>query len=78
MSLSEVIAKLKPDESVRFTREVLAVEFVAKKGDEQSHHRELSVRVDTEHIEQGRIDTLAIEVRRAFDILRRSEATNGQ
>ena len=73
MSLSEIIARLKPDESVKFTRGGLAVEFVAKKGDEQSPHNEVSFLVDTDCIEHGRIDILAIEVRRAFDALRRSE-----
>jgi hypothetical protein len=77
MSLSEVIARLKPDESVKFTREVLAVEFVAKKGDEELPCKEVSFRVDTDDIEQGRIDILAIEVRRALDILRHGEATDG-
>jgi hypothetical protein len=77
MSLSEVIAKLKPDESVKFTRSELRICIVAKKGDQLASHNEISIFADSQTVEHARVDVLAIEVRRAFHILRRSEATDG-
>jgi hypothetical protein len=74
MSLSEVIAGLEHDESVRFTREQFTVRAVAKKGDE-NRSRVMAIEVDATAIVLGNLDILVVEVRRAFEILRRSEAT---
>jgi len=74
MSLSEIIAGLEHDESVRFTREQFTVRAVAKKGDE-NRSRVMAIEVDATAIVLGNLDILAVEVRRAFEILRRSEAT---
>ena len=76
MSLSEIIAGLEPNESVSFSRNGFAVRVLAQKTRECGKSR-VSKFVDTEAIEHGNVDILAIEVRRAFDILRRSEATDG-
>ena len=78
MSLSEIIAGLETGESVMFSRDAFAVRVLAQKT-EPHGRRQVSRFVDTEAIERGNIDILAIEVRRAFDILRRSEAiTDGR
>ena len=78
MSLSEVIAGLEHDESVRFTREQFTVRAVAKKGD-QNRSRVIAIEVDATATVLGKLDILAVEVRRAFEILRRSEeTTDGQ
>jgi hypothetical protein len=73
MSLSEVITGLESDESVSFSRNGFAVRVLAQKTRKCGKSR-VSKFVDTEAIERGRFDILAMEVRRAFDILRRSEA----
>jgi hypothetical protein len=70
MSLSEIIAELEPGESVKFTRLESRICIVAKKGDELASHNEISISVDPQTVEYARIDILAIEVRRAFVILR--------
>jgi hypothetical protein len=71
VSLTEVIAWLDQGESVKFERSAMSVIFLAKKGD-----NEISRMLDTRDIDQAKIDLLAFELRRAFDILRRSETTD--
>lgn len=71
MSLSEIIAKLEHDESIKFTRELMAVRFVVKKGNEQDEHKEVSIMVDPKVIEQGNLDVLSFEVERAFQVIRK-------
>lgn len=71
MSLSEIIAKIEPDESLKFTRELMAIRFVLKKGDERAPHKEVSIMVNPQAIELGRLDVLAFEVDRAFTAIRK-------
>jgi hypothetical protein len=77
MSLSEVIAGLKHGETVVFGRVENDIQFIASKTDDQLERKQIARRVDAEELKQCSIDILAVEVRRAFDILRRSEATSG-
>jgi hypothetical protein len=71
MSLSEIIAKLEHDESIKFTREPTAVRFVVKKGDEWEEHKEVAILVDPKFIEYGKIDVLSFEVERALRAIRK-------
>jgi len=70
MSLSEVIAKLEHDESVKFTRELMAIRFVLKKGDERADHAEITMNIDPQAIEFGQFDFLDRELDRALRVIR--------
>ena len=72
MELSEVIARImEPDESITFTRRATSVRFVARKGNKEPVLvNEIAVDVDAELIKHAKIDLLAVNVRRAFEILR--------
>jgi hypothetical protein len=83
VSLSETIAGLEPDESVKFSQGLFALRYVVKKGDEQQVHKEITGWVDSKLAAQGSLccpldEVLAIELRQALSTLRRSEAIDGQ
>lgn len=71
MSLPEIIAKLEHDESIKFTRELMSVCFVVKKGDEREQHKEIAIMVDPKAIEQCKFDILSFEIERALQVIRK-------
>jgi hypothetical protein len=71
MSLSQVIAKLEHDESIKFTRERTSVRVVVKKGDEREEHKQVIIMVDPQSIDQFQYDELAVAVDEALTSLRK-------
>jgi hypothetical protein len=70
VSLSEIISNMEQDESIKFTREFIAIRCVLQKGEEQATYREVSIMVDTQSVELCHFDVLALEVNRAFKSIR--------
>jgi len=71
VSLSEIISNMEQDESIKFTREFIAIRCVLQKGEEQATYREVSIMVDTQSVELCHFDVLALEVNRAFKAIRK-------
>ena len=71
MSLSEIISNMEQDESIKFTREFIAIRCVLQKGEEQATCREVSIMVDTQAVELCHFDVLALEVNRTFKAIRK-------
>ena len=77
MSLSEIIAGLNQGECVGFTRFEGELQFIVVKVDSEGNRREIARHIDEGELRLCRIDILAAHLRRAIEILRRSEeATN--
>jgi hypothetical protein len=75
MSLSEIIAGLNQGECVGFTRFEGELQFIVVKVDSEGNRREIARHIDEGELRLCRIDILAAHLRRAIEILRRSEAT---
>jgi hypothetical protein len=71
VSLSEIISNMEQDESIKFTREFIAIRCVLQKGEEQATRREVSIMVDPQEVELRHFDVLALEVNRAFTAIRK-------
>jgi hypothetical protein len=76
MSLSEIIAGIEQGESIAFTRVGSDLQLMAVKYDDEFNRKEVARRVDAELLKLCRIDSLAADVRRAFEILRRSKTAD--
>ena len=76
MSLSEIIAKLDTNESIKFssTHQSTAIRVVIKKGDHPKNNKTHQFFVDTSVIEDHSraVDVLAFEVDRALQIIRKN------
>jgi hypothetical protein len=71
ISLSEIVAKLENDESIKFNREPMAIRCVIKKGNELQDYKQIAIMFDSELIEQNKFDVLSLEIEHAFEVIRR-------
>jgi hypothetical protein len=72
VSLSQVIAKLEPDETLRFTRQPQTVQFVLRKSVGENQYKEVAFVVDLQGIECAEYDLLASSVDYALRAIRQT------
>lgn len=76
MTLSEILAQLEHNESVKFSSHLHGMRIVIKKGDHPKNNKTVVVELSRKELEQPSFDTIAFGVARGLSAIRNDNISN--